>query len=96
LLEILTEERLSREIQLCCNFLDGEIGVFEQLFGFGNYHLYNPLQGGTTGFFFNDSRKVPGRKVLFTGIEGNVPFLLIIAEEGNDEVLKDFILFVLR
>ena len=96
LLEVFAEEGLRGEIERHRYFLYTQVGSLEELLGFADDHLHDPLQSARARLLFDNGGKVSGREMLASGIKAHLPFPTIETEKREHEVLENHILIALR
>ena len=87
-LEELVEDGLVGEVELDYDFLDGHIGVFQQVFRFQDHEFVDPVGGGAAGGLLDQFGEVFGSEAQFVRVEGHPALGTVVLVHEGDETLE--------
>ena len=88
-LEVFLEGKLLRETQLSCDFLDGKVGLRQEVLRLSDGISCNPFHGFLAGVGADQSRKMPYRKMRLSGVAGDRVALRIMKPQRLHKADED-------
>ena len=86
-LEEFVEDALVGEVEKVHNFLDGLVGVFEEVLCFQDHERVNPVRGAAAAGELYQLGKVLGRETELVGIELHIALRKMILRHQRYEVV---------
>lgn len=88
-LEELIEDALIREIELVYYLFDGNLGVFQHIFGLKDDKGVDPFRSRTAAYILYELGEILRSKTQFVSIKSHVPLGSMIVSHQLQEMVED-------